>query len=101
MRPTTSLKDPDYTTPYVDVDEWRDEPVRHRYVHGGFEGTDLRFSYYFPPEEQYEGRFFQPVLAVSGTEHVFGSRHGCRAWADRSRSPSTAAPTWSSRTSAR
>ena len=73
MRPTTTLKDPDYTTPYVDADEWRDEPVRHRYVHGGFEGTDLRFSCYFPPEEQYAGRFFQPILAVSGTEHAFGS----------------------------
>jgi hypothetical protein len=73
VRPTTTLKDPDYTKPYVDVDEWRDEPVRHRYVHGGFEDTDLRFSYYFPPEEQYAGRFFQPILAVSGTEHAFGS----------------------------
>jgi hypothetical protein len=72
-RPTTTLRDPDYTSPFVDVDEWRDEPVRHRYVHGGFEGTDLRFSCYFPPPERYEGRFFQPVLAVSGTEHVFGS----------------------------
>ena len=78
VRPTTTLKDPDYTKPYVDVDEWRDEPVRHRYVHGGFEGTDLRFSCYFPPEEQYEGRFFQPILAVSGTEHAFGSSHAAR-----------------------
>ena len=54
-RRTTTLRDPDYTEPYVDVDEWRDEPVRHRYVHGGFEGTDLRFSCYFPPEEQLRG----------------------------------------------
>src|SRR5688572_5675983 len=70
---TTGSKDPMYDKPYIDVDEWRDEPGRHRYVHGGFEGTDLRFSYYFPPAEQYDGRFFQPVLAVSGTEHAFGS----------------------------
>ena len=41
--------DPLYDKPYVDIDEWRDEPVRHRYVHGGFQGTDLRFSIYFPP----------------------------------------------------
>jgi hypothetical protein len=52
----------------IDIDEWRDEPVRHRYVHGGFEGTDARFSIYFPPEERYEGRFFQPVLPMSGIE---------------------------------
>jgi hypothetical protein len=72
-RLTTILRDPDYTKPYTDVDEWRDAPVRHRYVHGGFQGTDLRFSYYFPPAERYQGRFFQPILAVSGMEHIFGS----------------------------
>ena len=61
-------KDPAYADAYVDVDEWRDEPVRHRYVHGGFTGTDARFSMYFPPAERYEGRFFQPVLPMSGIE---------------------------------
>jgi hypothetical protein len=66
-------QDPEFNKPFVDVDEWRDAPVRHRYVHGGFEGTELLFSCYFPPAEQYAGRFFQPVLAVSGTEHAFGS----------------------------
>jgi hypothetical protein len=67
--PTTS-KDPQFVTPFVDVDEWRDEPARHRYVHGGFEGTETRFSMYFPPEERYEGRFFQPLMPISGTEHA-------------------------------
>jgi hypothetical protein len=62
--------DPLYDKPFVDIDEWRDEPVRHRYVHGGFAETDLRFSVYFPPAERYEGRFFQPLMAVSGTEHA-------------------------------
>jgi hypothetical protein len=61
-------KDPLYTTPYIDVDEWRDQPVRHRYVHGGFEGTGCKFSYYFPPVEIYEGRFYQHLMAVSGME---------------------------------
>jgi hypothetical protein len=69
----TGSKDTEYEHPYVDVDEWRDEPVRHRYVHGGFEGTDLRFTYYFPPAERYEGRFFQPLMFMSGTEHAAGS----------------------------
>ncbi len=62
--------DPLYDKPFIDLDEWRDQPVRHRYVHGGFEGADLRFSFYFPPPERYEGRFFQPLMAVSGTEHA-------------------------------
>lgn len=63
-------RDPLYDTPHVDIDEWRDKPVRFRYVHGGFKGTDCRFSFYFPPPERYEGRFFQPLMAVSGTENA-------------------------------
>ncbi len=59
-----------YDEPFTDVDEWRDAPVRHRYVHGGFKGTELLFSCYFPPREQYEGRFFQPLQAVSGSENT-------------------------------
>ena len=38
-----------FEDPYVDVDEWREDPVRHRYVHGGFTGTETRFSFYLPP----------------------------------------------------
>lgn len=57
------------TKPYIDVDEWRDEPTRHRYVHGGFEDDETRFAMYFPPEDAYRGRFFQPVMAVSGAEN--------------------------------
>jgi hypothetical protein len=62
--------DPLYTKPYVDVDEWRDKPLRHRYVHGGYNGTDLRFSFYFPPKEVYQGRFLQGLPAVAGNEKV-------------------------------
>ncbi len=63
------LADPMFLDPYVDVDEWRDEPVRHRYVHGGFEGTECRFSLYFAEARRYQGRFFQPVQPVPGSEH--------------------------------
>lgn len=58
-----------YLEPFIDKDEWRDQPVRHRYVHGGFKGTELMFSMYFPPKEHYQGRFFQPLQAVSGSEN--------------------------------
>jgi hypothetical protein len=61
---TVDSPDPLSTQPYVDIDEWRDTPVRYRYVHGEFKGTDARFSFYFPPKEQYQGRFFQPLSAV-------------------------------------
>jgi hypothetical protein len=60
--------DPLFTEPYIDIDEWRDLPARHRYVHGGFKGTDTLFSMYFPPKEQYQSRFFQQLQAVAGNE---------------------------------
>ena len=30
----------------------------------------LRFSFYFPVHERYEGRFFHPLMPISGTEHA-------------------------------
>ncbi|HEX7096149.1 MAG TPA: hypothetical protein VF183_09710, partial [Acidimicrobiales bacterium] len=48
-----------FDCPFVDVDEWRSHPVPHRYVHGGFTGTDTRFSFYFPEPDRYEGRLLQ------------------------------------------
>src|SRR5579863_4091309 len=60
--------DPVLNQPYIDVDEWRDKPVRHRYVHGGFKGTEARFAFYFPAKEQYQGRFFQHVTPAPAGE---------------------------------
>jgi hypothetical protein len=51
---------------FIDVDEWRDGPRRHRYVHGGFEDTHTRFSFYFPPAEGYSGRFLQYLEGGAG-----------------------------------
>lgn len=65
-----SLDVPDFVQPFIDADEMRDTPVTHRYVHGGFEGTDTRFSFYLPSPEQYEGRFFQHVTPVPQSEHL-------------------------------
>ena len=56
---TPSASDPRFSQPHIDVREWRDTPVRHQYVHGGFRDTDARFSFYFPPEDSYGGRFYQ------------------------------------------
>ena len=61
------LTDPMFVDPFVDVDEWRDEPVRHRYVHGGFEGTDCRFSMYFPDAEALRGSVLPAGEPVPGT----------------------------------
>ena len=59
-----------FREPYVDVDEWRDGPARHRYVHGGFRGTETRFSFYFPDADAYQGRFFQHVTPVPQSENL-------------------------------
>lgn len=68
--------DPDFTAPYTDIDEWRENPVPHRYVHGGFGGTDTRFSVYLPPAEDYGGRFFQHITPVPDSEHLAQSATG-------------------------
>ena len=59
-----------FREPYVDIDEWRAAPAAHRYVHGGFRGTDTRFSFYFPAAEAYQGRFFQHVTPVPQSENL-------------------------------
>jgi hypothetical protein len=88
---TAESEDPLFTRPYVDVREWRDEPAdapvfpgsvtalggggppikaRHLYVHGGFTGTDARFSFCFPPEADYQGRFFQTTHQLLAGEEA-------------------------------
>ena len=64
----TGPGDDEFSEPYIDVDEWRDLPVRHRYVHGGFAETETRFSIYLPPPELYGGRFFQHITPVPDSE---------------------------------
>ncbi len=88
---TGDSEDPRFNQPYIDVREWRDEPAdapvfpggittqrggaapvkaRHLYVHGGFTGTDAKFSFCFPPEEDYEGRFFQATHQLLAGEEA-------------------------------
>ncbi|WBQ16134.1 hypothetical protein [Sphingobium yanoikuyae] len=68
--PAAAAEDPLFTQPYIDIDEWRDAPVRHRYVHGGFKGTETRFSFYFPDKAHYQGRFFQHITPVPDDENL-------------------------------
>ncbi len=70
MTPAQVQADALFKEPFVDIDEWRDAPVRHRYIHGGFKGTDLKFSFYLPEKSQYHGRFFQYVTPVPDNENL-------------------------------
>lgn len=74
-------KDTYFSQPYIDVEEWRDKPIRHYFVHGGFKGTDqggdeVRFCFYFPEKEKYEGRFFQYLSPAPEDEHESESLTG-------------------------
>lgn len=65
-----------FKKPYVDIDEWRDKPVRHRYVHGGFKGTSSKFSFYFPKKDKYQGHFFQYITPFPDSETGSQGRTG-------------------------
>ena len=88
---TGDSEDPRFDDQYIDVREWRDEPAdapvfpggittqqggaapvkaRHLYVHGGFTGTDAKFSFCYPPEDAYEGRFFQSTHQLLAGEEA-------------------------------
>lgn len=60
-----------FGAPFIDVDEQHEQPTSHRYVHGGFEGTDTRFAFCFPPAQRYRSRLYQPLEgANAGHENV-------------------------------
>ena len=57
---------PMFDRPFIDTDEWRLDPVRHRFLHGGFEGTDVRFAIFLlRPPEHYQGRSLKNFLLVT------------------------------------
>jgi hypothetical protein len=65
-----TIKDSLFNKPFIDIDEWRDVPVRHRYIHGGFKGTETRFSFHFPPKKKYQARFFQYITPFPDNENL-------------------------------
>lgn len=54
-----------YATPVIDREQDLSTPVTHRRVSGHFDGTDVRFTIYLPPAEQWQGRFFQYTYPTS------------------------------------
>lgn len=71
--------DPQFSKPYVDIDrkDYRVLPVGtkvpYRYIHGGFEDTDVRFSFCYPGKNAYEERFFQYLSPFPGPEEEIAS----------------------------
>ena len=71
------VSDPYFGQPYIDVDEQREAPYPHRHVHGGFADCDTRFAFYFPDQEEWQGRMYMPLEgAHAGNEEAFGGPMG-------------------------
>jgi len=58
-----------FSKPFIDIDEWRNTPSPHRYVHGGF-SNGTRFSFYFPQHNRYKGKFFQYITPFPDNENI-------------------------------
>ena len=72
-------QDPVYQTPFVDLEEERirilpdGRVLPFTYVHGGFAGTKVKFSFCFPPKDQFTGRFFQYLSPFPGPDEEMAS----------------------------
>ena len=72
-------QDPAYAFPFVDVDEirQRDMPngtvANYRYIHGGFENTTVKFSFCYPEQAAFTGRFFQYLSPFPGPDEELAS----------------------------
>ena len=71
--------DPQFSEPYLDVDEERErkDPLGrfmfYRFIHGGFHGTNVKFSFCFPNKDQYQGRFYQHLSPFPGPNEELAS----------------------------
>ena len=74
-----ATKDEQFSKGYIDIDEMRTRKlddgrqIPFRYMHGGFEGTPVKFSFCFPEAEEYEERFYQYLSPFPGPEEELAS----------------------------
>lgn len=72
-------QDPRFQKPYIDADEWRERPmpdgsvIPFRYIHGGFQDTDVKFLFCFPEAKRYQGRFYQYLSPFPGPDEEVAS----------------------------
>lgn len=74
-----ALQDPTYSHPFIDQREERirtlinGQQIPFLYVHGGFEGTKVKFVFCFPKKEAYQGRFFHYLSPFPGPDEEVAS----------------------------
>ena len=72
--------DPRYQHPFIDLEEKRERRLPdgtvlpYLYVHGGFEGTALKFAISYPEKDRFEGRFFQYLSPFPGPTEELASQ---------------------------
>ena len=72
-------EDERFASPVIDRDEWQErylvsgETLPYRFMHGYFEGTDVKFSFFFPTKENYQGRFHQYLSPFPGPDEEMAS----------------------------
>lgn len=73
-KPYDPKDDPQFQKPFIDSDEWTTrEGIRCRMVHGGFDGTSVKFLFVMPEKEAYEGRFYQYLSPFPGPDEEVAS----------------------------
>ena len=72
-------QDSRFQHPVIDQDEWRErylpggETIPFRFMHGFFEGTDVKFAFCFPSAERYENHFQQYLSPFPGPDEEVAS----------------------------
>ncbi|KAL0940303.1 pkd domain containing protein [Colletotrichum truncatum] len=73
-----------YKYPIIDAESDQSSPAKHHRVSGHFENTPIRFNFYFPPRDRWDGRFFQltfPTQHENATDEVIGFALDSHAYA--------------------
>ena len=65
---TATCVDTQFDHPVIDRREQLAAPFPHLRVSGHFAGTDVKFNFYFPNKERWQGRFFQSVYPMSNDQ---------------------------------
>ena len=65
---TEACVDPQFDRPVIDRREQLAAPFPHLRVAGHFEGSNVKFNFYFPSKDQWQGRFFQSVYPMASAD---------------------------------
>ena len=71
--------DPEFSRGIIDQDEMRvrdlgnGKQAAYRFLHGYFQGTNVKFSFCFPEKETYQGRFYQYLSPFPGPDEELAS----------------------------